>query len=132
MVTPSRQAAYTLLELLVVLLLLALVAALAAPRVTTLYNSLDAAYSRDEALARLGQLSYQVFRTGRELELRAYPASPGQELPLELPAGWSLQTEPPIRYQANGACAGGEVLLRHADRAYRVRLRAPFCQPNLI
>lgn len=123
---------FTLLELLLVMALLGLLTALAMPRLMSTYHSLEAAYSRDEALSQLSGLGYQAFLARQGFELSAYPASPALPVPLELPAGWTIRAEPPIRFQANGACNGGQVELAYQERRFQVRLDPPFCKARLL
>jgi len=135
---------YTLIELLVVLVLFSLLAGIVVPRLTTMYDSLQAAYERDEMLVRLGGLNYWAFQQRRDFVLTAYPDNQDkgsqtndkpvnpEPLPFELPEGWQLRAETPIRFRANGACTGGIVFLQHQDRKYRVQLKPPFCKPKIL
>jgi len=128
-----HQLGYTLIEIVVVLVIFSLLAGLAVPRLTTMYNSVQTAYERDEVLARLGSLGYLAFQQGRDFELINYPAeqsalSPEEKLPLELPKGWQVNTEKPIRFFANGVCGGGEVELIYQGREFlKIQLEPPFC-----
>jgi general secretion pathway protein G len=123
--------AYTLLELLVVLVLLSLLTGLILPRLSQVYDSLQVAYTREEIISRLSSLSYSAYQRGRGFELIQYPlpknAAP---IPLELPAGWSLTTDVPIIFRANGACTGGTVSLYYQSQQVRIQLFAPFCTPR--
>jgi len=64
---------FTLLELLVVLFLLSLIAAVAIPRLTQVYNSVQIAYEREEALAQIGSLSFLAYQRSLEFNLINYP-----------------------------------------------------------
>ncbi|OQW93345.1 MAG: hypothetical protein BWK79_11630 [Beggiatoa sp. IS2] len=127
-------AGFTLLELLVVLVLISLLTGLALPRLASWYSSLEMAYTRDDALARLGSLGYQAFQQGRDFTLTHYPLVEGAPpIPLELPAGWQLYTDAPIHYYGNGLCGGGTVHLFYGGQKqrlaeYTVQLDPPFCQ----
>ncbi len=133
---PDFRQGFTLLEVLVVLILLGVLTSLALPRLLTAYESIQAAYDRDEVLAQLGLLGYRALRLGRGFELGEYPfppeLPPERRAPLELPEGWSLRAEPPIRYQASGVCRGGQVELRYASQLYALDLKPPFCRPELL
>lgn len=123
---------FTLLELLIVMALLGLLTALALPNLINTYQSLQAAYSRDEALSQLSGLGYRAFLARQGFELSGYPPAAPLPVPLELPAGWTLRAAPPVRFQANGACSGGQVELRYQERGFQVRLEAPYCQARLL
>ncbi|HIE00219.1 MAG TPA: prepilin-type N-terminal cleavage/methylation domain-containing protein [Thiotrichaceae bacterium] len=126
---------FTLIELLVVLLLFSLLAGLAIPRLTTMYESTQAAYERDEVLARLGELGYLAFQHRRDFSLMIYPPDEQEEsdeIPLELPEGWQVRAEAPILFFANGACKGGLVYLSHDGQTFEVELEAPFCKPRRV
>lgn len=137
--------AYTLLELLVVLLIVSLLTALVFPRLVTLYQSFQLAYTRDDIIAQVGSLGYQAFQQGRYFKLFYYPPEIienslenveqkkeelQEPLPLELPAGWRISTETPIHFQANGVCNGGTVFLHYQEQSYKIQLIPPFCQAS--
>lgn len=130
----SRSAsAFTLLELLVVLVLISLLTGLALPYLAKWYASLAMAYTRADVLARLGSLGYQAYQQGRDFTLTHYPLVEGAtSIPLELPPGWQLYTDAPIRYYGNGLCEGGTVHLfyGHQQEEYTVQLEPPFCQAS--
>ncbi len=125
--------AYTLLELLVVLVLMSLLTSLILPRLAQVYDSLQVAYTREEIISRLAGLSYSAFQQGRGFQLISYPLTKDMAaIPLTLPNGWSLSTEAPIKFRANGACTGGVVLLNYQSQQLRVNLIAPFCTPRRL
>lgn len=64
---------YTLIELVVVLIIFSLLAAITAPRLATLYNSVQISYEKSEVIARLNGLSYVAFRNGQNCKLTQYP-----------------------------------------------------------
>ncbi len=132
--THGRQIGYTLIEIVVVLVIFSLLAGLAVPRLTTMYNSLQTAYQRDEVLARLGGLGYLAFQQSRDFDLTAYPPaeSTTDKHPLELPDGWQLRTETPIHFFANGACSGGVIYLNYQGQEFWAQMEPPFCEPQLL
>jgi prepilin-type N-terminal cleavage/methylation domain-containing protein len=127
-----RKSGYTLLEILVVFALLGFIASIAMPRLTAIYHSIQWANERDDVLRRIGELGCYAFSKGQDFELKQYPLDDLKDLPLELPAGWSLEADPPIRYKSNGVCFGGKLRLRYGERAVDVYLRPPRCRPEII
>jgi len=131
-----RTRGYTLLELLVVLLLLGLVAGLAAPKIMSLYDSVQRALDQDQVLQGLGGLGYQVYQRAKPAILRAYPPPSEQpadeQPPLVLPVGWTLAVEAPIHFFANGACSGGVAHLSSPGKAFTVLLSPPTCAPQIV
>jgi len=141
-------AGYTLIELLVVLLVFSLLAGIILPRLTTMYDSVQIAFERDEVFAHLGELGYLAFRQSRNFTLISYPDNNEidnedrmetdslieDKVPslLNLPEGWKIQVETPISFNANGVCTGGIIKLLYQQQQFRVKLQPPFCQPELI
>jgi prepilin-type N-terminal cleavage/methylation domain-containing protein len=116
---------FTLLELMIVLFIVALLSGMIAPRLLTWYDSLQAAYERDDVLARLNELAYQAFQKSQDFTLTAYPTT--EKIPLELPQGWQLVAEQPIKFRANGACTGGKITLQFREYVYHLAFIPPFC-----
>jgi hypothetical protein len=119
------------------LALFALVAGLVLPRLTTLYESMRWASERDEVLENIANLGFMAFQEGRNFEIPA--SEPDEELfsrfesaPLNLPQGWCLTTEEPIRYSDNGICSGGRLKLEYEGRTLDVLLRPPLCRPEVL
>jgi general secretion pathway protein G len=139
---------YTILELLVVIFLISLLAGLAVPRLTSMYDSVQQAYEREEVLARLGGLGYLAFQQSRDFELVSYPVETNDNnpsntsaftekkasrpIPLELPAGWQIRAEQPIQFFANGVCEGGMVYVLRQQQQFQVQLVPPFCLPKML
>lgn len=125
------QSGFTLLEILVVLFVLAIIASLAVPRVTAIYDAGEWRLERDEALSRLGSLGFIAFNRGSEIELTRYPDPGLKDIPFSLPEGWTLTTEVPVYYNFNGICSGGVVTLFSRGRTLKLELAPPFCRPDL-
>lgn len=123
---------YTLLEMLIVLVLLGLLAGLALPRMQRLYESGQIAYEKEDILRQITSLGYVAFDEGRALTLSRYPSGQQDDMPLELPEGWSIHAEPPIHYRPNGVCSGGGLTLVYANRVYEFRLAPPLCKAELL
>ncbi len=137
---------YTLLELLVVMLIFSLLAGVTIPRLTTMYDSVQTAFERDEVFARLGELGYLSFRQSRDFTLTDYPPiyendpytleeiKPVPKLPTnwKLPKDWQIRVDAPILFRANGACNGGILQLQYQQQKIKIQLKPPFCQPEII
>jgi general secretion pathway protein G len=129
---PRAAAGFTLVEILVVLVIAGLVATLAMPEFRRLVASVEHSGQRKAILTQLDGLGYRAFSTGRPLVLASLPdanaASPSAA-PLEVPAGWRLQVERPIRYAFNGQCSGGRITLVSPDeRSEAFHLKPPLCR----
>ena len=105
----QKNGGFTLLELMVVLLIFSLLATFTVPRLTSLYQSIQTAYEREEVLAQLSGLSFSVFQQNRAFDLVSYPLvtttknQSNTPIPLELPTGWQIRAEQPIHFFATGA-----------------------------
>ena len=127
-----RQAGFTLLEVLVVLVLVGLLTALAVPNLQRLSQSVEAATRRDAVLADIGALGYRAYVIGQSFELGAATAATvlrdGNPV-LFLPAGWRITSEGAVRYSFSGYCAGGSLNLQGPDgNNERLLLQPPLCR----
>ncbi len=118
---------FTLLEIVVVLAILSLVAGMVMPHTAKVVQRFQAAAERDEIFKQLSDLGVQARRNARGFELYHYSAA-DSSLPLQLPEGWVLQAEAPVRYRANGFCEGGTVKLQRNDTIFMLNLKPPYCQ----
>lgn len=127
-----RTRGFTLLEILVVIALLGLMTGLALPRLDRLFDSLRFAFERDDVVQAIGELPFIAFQQGRAFSFTRYPPQEGDDdLPLNLPEGWTVHADQPIVYRANGVCGGGVVTFTYAGRSSVGTLAAPLCQPAL-
>ena len=125
---------YTLLELLIVLALIGLMTGVALPRMATLYERFKWAGERDEALRSIAGLGYQAYRQAKAFELVDFSSAAEKQknIPLQLPADWSLTVEKPIQYRSNGICDGGKLTLHYEERSLDLIMQPPHCRPEMM
>ena len=129
---------FTLVELLVVLALVGLLAALALPNLSRIYDNLARRSERDHILDQLAALGHEAMLRRRAYVVFGTASRPAEELasyadyepyPLDIPEGWQVYLETPLLVRPNGVCLGGEVTLAHDDAVgVAVSLEAPFCR----
>lgn len=119
---------FTLLELLVVLALVATVAALALPALMNMQASWTRRMEAEDLNDQLQSLGIRARDSGREIEIGAAGIDPPEML--QVPGGWVLTADPPVRYLGNGVCLGGELQIRHEGVVREVLLTSPFCNPQ--
>ena len=132
------------MELLIVLLLLALIAALAVPNLDRLYASIQRQTERDYILDQFAGLGRMALLRGRGFVVAGTgpmaPESPeasalraretDAELhAIDLPEGWTIDLSRPLAIGANGVCHGAELTLLY-DGKVRIRLvlEPPYCR----
>ncbi|WP_460534377.1 pilus assembly FimT family protein [Chitinimonas naiadis] len=126
----QSQRAFTLLELLIVMLVLALLAGMALPRFGRLLDSITHAQERQSVVGMLEGLTMQANLQGRTFELQAdAPSHEIARLPfLHLPDGWKIKVARPIQFHFSGYCTGGEVeLFDPAGESEHLQMNAPRC-----
>ncbi len=137
-------AGFTLLEMVVVLAIMALVAGVAAVRVFALVNSWRERTQLESIEQQFARLPVLARQRGHDIVLpppaAASVAAPGNgdspavapppaEPPaLELPDGWVVHFDRPLRVRGSGLCEGARIELEHGDRRYRRVISPPFCQ----
>ncbi|MND25609.1 hypothetical protein D3C80_160440 [compost metagenome] len=123
----AEQRGFTLLELLVVLALVAAISAVALPGLVKMQAAWSRRVEADDLLNQVRSLGYRVRNDGRELFIGERGADPSELL--QLPEGWALSAQPPVRYLANGACLGGRLEVRHEGTVRILSLKPPYCTP---
>lgn len=121
---------YTLLEAMVVISLIGLLAGLVLPRLSTLYDGVKWSGEKNEVLRQVTQLGYIAYTRNRNLLLTRYPVPQGMEpVPLDLPQGWEIAADKPVRYNAKGVCFGGVIHMKYKERTLTVVLEPPLGIP---
>lgn len=123
----GRAVGFSLLELLVVLALLGLATGVVLPRLQTLYDGLSYSLSEARVLGGIAELGFRAHKERVPILLGSTEV--GEPL-IELPAGWSLAAKQPVKYAANGVCAGGNVTIVSPRGSKNYQLRPPFCRPQ--
>jgi general secretion pathway protein G len=106
-----RSRGFTLLELVVVMALMSLMTALVGPRLWGWVSATRYRADIDRVLIALQSLPSATYFSGRYRQV-----SSSADLGLELPPGWVLDIERPLRYEANGMTNGGTVILQDGER----------------
>lgn len=121
---------FTLIEILVVLVIVGLLAGVALPRLYAVSHRYEIAAQRENLLTEISNLGYRAYNSGRPLELASLTASILSGAPIEIPQGWRIETQQPIRYSFNGICSGGKIILLGPDEfREELQLTPPLCKP---
>ena len=112
---------FTLIELVVVLSLMAILLAVAATGVITLYESINRSIKLQEVVNDINGLGREAWQSRESFSL--------SDKVSKLPVGWSIEEEVRILYSAKGACSGGKItILKGKEVMLRQELEPPFCQ----
>jgi len=103
-----RAQGFTLIEMVVALTIVVLLAGIAGPAAWRTLNSFRHHGEHSRLLARLGELRFEAFRTGRGFVLSDDTVA---ERLGPIPDGWSVRVPTPISYDFIGRCSGGIVEL---------------------
>ena len=127
----KHRAGYTLLEMVIVLAVMALATAMVAPASYRMIGTWREAGEVEQVRAELAALPTKARVEGRELRLQ-----PGEEEALaklvELPEGWHVELDQPLRVGANGACTGARGTLKTMRQTLSFDIAPPFCKVQIL
>ena len=123
-----HQKAFTLIEIMVVLVLLGLVSSIVLPKLNTIYDNFMFRIQRDAVLQKISSLGYRAYNSQQNIKLSNNSAVKW----LELPETILFDTPADIIYQPNGFCSGGRLSLIYQGLKADYQLPPPYCQPRLI
>lgn len=130
MLHPRPGAGYTLLEMIVVVMIIATVAAMATPRMQRVIDARRLAVAKAELASALAELPLQARATRSPIEL-----GPDVEWrPEGLPEGWTIQWDSPLVVHANGVCgtAALSLLRPDPDPPLAWRVLSPLCRLEAV
>jgi len=124
---------FTLIEILVVLVIIGLLAGVALPRLYAISKRYEIAAQRASLLTEIGNLGYLAYTSGQSVVLTSLPSAASTNAPVNLPQGWRVELDQPIRYNFNGICSGGIMTLIEPE-GFRenFQLVLPLCKPANI
>lgn len=121
---------YSLLEVLLAVALMALVGTMAAPSLINGLKQREARLALTALDAGLTSLRYQAVLAAAPLEIAPDSLTARFQ---DLPQGWSVTGEAPLRISAGGLCDGAELTLAAPDgRLWHRRAAAPDCAQERI
>lgn len=118
----AHHCGFTLVELLVVLVLIALITAIAAPNIRSVYKNFQQDIVREEIEKELKGLSFRAYLAGQSLKLDK----------ITLPEGFSSSDDSEVTIRADGYCEGGKVLIESEDEKFTYFLNPPLCRPERL
>ncbi len=127
----KRNSAFSLIELLVVLMLLSMLTTLVIPNLMRIYESVRVRGDRDVLIDRINMLGQIAYESGRQIELKEVEGKIAltEEIDIQFPTGWSVEIPDAIIYGSNGACSGGKIELFYEEGSeLNVWLSSPHCQ----
>lgn len=126
--TEQRARGFTLLELLVVLAILGMVAAIAIPGAIRTIGAWQQRALLDDVVIKVRSLPVLVRASGQPLVLGEMDGTDADQWDvLELPEGWAVIAEQPLRVEANGACSDARLLFDVSGSRRTLAVDMPFC-----
>lgn len=121
-----RDRGFTLLELLIVLALIGLVAAVVVPGLARTYEAIVGSGERADVARALEGVPLRVRASGEALRVDPADASAFIDL-LDLPAGWRVVLQEPLRIERSGLCHPAKVRVSGRDVTENWMLTSPSC-----
>lgn len=121
-----RDRGFTLLELLIVLALIGLVAAVVVPGLARTYDAIVGSGERADVARAIEAVPLRVRASGEALKLEPGDAAAFAAL-LDLPAGWRVVLEQPLRVERSGLCHPAKVRVTGRDVTETWMLTSPSC-----
>lgn len=128
--TAIASAGFSLLEMLVVLVLVAAMAAMVAPRLQATYSALVRSGERAEVGRQLARLPGLARDAGQPIEIAQDDVRAVGEL-LALPEGWRVRPMAPVRVAASGVCHEAQVQIEVDGQIETAWLSPPACELKL-
>jgi prepilin-type N-terminal cleavage/methylation domain-containing protein len=128
---------FSLIELTIVLAIMGFLGALALPSLTRLAERTQFSLDRQKVERQLDQLPQSAAAHGRTMVLTttlvpndgsAAPPVPHDPYPVDLPSGWDIIVDTPIRYRFDGTCSGGTLRLTAPGAEMRYVMNPPLCE----
>ncbi len=123
----GASAGFSLLEMLVVLVLVASMAALVTPRLQVTYRALVLSGERAETGRQLARLPLLARASGRPIQVAKDDARGLGQL-LAFPEGWRVRPLEPVAVAASGVCSGARVQVEVGAQREVAWLSAPACE----
>ncbi|MDE2407741.1 MAG: type II secretion system protein [Xanthomonadaceae bacterium] len=125
-----RQGGFTLLEMIVVLALLGLVTAMVVPSMLRGIDSWRRQSAMDALLDQIRALPGVARASGKALLIDDKTLASNTP-PLRIEEGWRLSAPVPLQVAGSGVCSGGELAVGNAYGQRRIKIAAPFCDPQV-
>jgi general secretion pathway protein G len=115
----TAQAAFTLLELLVVLVILGFTSSFVTPDLWRSYEKSQQRSVIQEFALSLDEYRIQAYRSGRTVEIVKEDITPEDPATIQipsLPTGWTVETATTLRFLPTGVTNGAQYKIKSPDR----------------